>query len=69
MSSVPWITDSTLTYFTATTSDGFVLGSIHLFSPTLLSHSSHNGIFVRATLAGLRNTTTSLELVSIPERH
>jgi hypothetical protein len=58
-----------LTYLTATTLDGFVLGSIHLFCPTLLSHSSRNGGCVRATLVGSLNTTTLSELVSILERH
>ncbi|KAG2353183.1 OPT oligopeptide transporter protein-domain-containing protein [Suillus spraguei] len=43
-------------------SDGFVLESIHRFSPTSLSHSSRSGGYVRATLAGLLNTTTSSEL-------
>jgi len=43
------------------------MGSLHLICPILLSHSSPNGGRVRATLAGLLNTTTSSELVSIPQ--
>lgn len=58
-----------LTFFTATLSDGFVLESIPPFFLTSLSHSSRNGGCVRATLAGLLNTTTLSELVSILERH
>jgi hypothetical protein len=69
MFSVPSITGSMLTYFTATSLEPFLLGSIHLFCPSLLSHSSRNGGCVRATLAGLLNTTTSLELVSVLQRH
>jgi hypothetical protein len=52
-------------HFTVTTSDGFVSGLTRLFSPTSQSHSSHNGGCARATLAGLPNTTTLSELVSI----